>query len=60
MEWVLVLVVFFGTPGGAGTAIEKIEFQTEKLCNEASAKLNTVEKDNRFERYSATCVKVME
>lgn len=60
MEWLLVFVVFFGTPSGAGTAIDTIAFETEKLCYEAASKLNSVEKDNRFERYRTTCVRVTE
>ena len=58
-KWLLVLVIFQSTNDGASSLTEKIEFRTEKSCNEAKAK---IEKDNRLIRHvaTATCVRAKE
>jgi hypothetical protein len=58
-KWLLVLVIFQSTNGGALSLTEKIEYRTEKLCNEAKAK---IEKDNRLIKHvaTATCVRAKE
>ncbi len=55
-KWLLVLVIFQTTNDGVTTLTEKIEYRTEKLCNEAKAK---IEKDNSLIKNvaRATCVK---
>ena len=58
-KWLLVLVIFQSTNDGASSLTEKIEFRTEKSCNEAKAK---IVKDISLIRHvsTATCVRAKE
>ena len=58
-KWILVLVVFQSTNSGVTSLTEKIEYRTEKSCNEAKAK---IEKDVRLIKHvaTATCVRAKE